>query len=642
LATNLKGQAVAIQCACSTSLVAIAEACKNLQSYHCDMALAGGISLTFPRKRDYLYTPDGMASSDGHCRAFDKDATGTVFGEGAGLVALKRLEDAERDGDRILAVVRGFALNNDGADKAGYAAPSINGQSSVIQEAQAAAGVDAESISYIEAHGTGTPLGDPIEIAGLKQAFAASTDKKQFCAIGTGKTNVGHLDIAAGVTGFIKTVMSLHHCKLPPLLHFKEANPKIDFENSPFYPVTKLTEWTISDTPRRAGISAFGVGGTNVHMILEEAPRNATCRKQVSEPQLFPLSGTSKEAVSEGIARLAAFADAHPEADAADLAATLQFGRRVYAERCWIAADANMAAVQKVCAEQGNRRILQSNNALRKVCMLFPGQGSQHPGMAADVYRTFPVFKDTLDQCAEILAEEMGEDIRQLIYPEQSQAQQSADRLKNTSLAQPAIFTIEYALMRQWMHWGIEPSCMVGHSIGEFAAACAAGVFSFEEALRLIALRGKLMADLPGGAMLSVRLCERGVLPYLESTELDLAAVNGAASCVVAGPYSAAEDFVRRLEADDIVVKPLHTSHAFHSRMMDPIVPVFQAAVAKVKLNAPSIRILSTVTNDWLSAGEATDPHYWASHLRKPVRFFGAAEQLWKMSDTILLEVQNT
>ncbi|MEZ5324389.1 MAG: amino acid adenylation domain-containing protein [Verrucomicrobiales bacterium] len=637
---NLKGQAMAIQCACSTSLVAIAEACKNLQSNHCDMALAGGISLTFPRKRDYLYTPDGMASKDGHCRAFDKDATGTVFGEGAGLVALKRLEDAERDGDRILAVVRGFALNNDGADKAGYAAPSINGQSNVIREAHAAAGVDAESISYIEAHGTGTPLGDPIEIAGLKHAFSATTDKKQFCAIGTGKTNVGHLDIAAGVTGFIKTVMSLHHRKLPPLLHFKQANPKIDFENSPFFPVTELTDWSGDDsTPRRAGISAFGVGGTNVHMILEEAPVRSPSQVRVSEPQIFPLSGTSKEAVEEGIVRLGAFAATHPDQDAADVAATLQLGRRVYAHRTWVTADARMSAIVDSCKKQSDRRILQNDKSLGKVCMLFPGQGSQHPGMASDVYRTFPVFRNALDQCAEILCDEIGEDIRKQIYPEASHAQAAADRLKNTSLAQPAIFSIEYSLMRQWMHWGIEPSCMVGHSIGEFAAACTAGVFSVEEALRLIALRGKLMADLPGGAMLSVRLCEERALAYLENTELDLAAVNGGVSCVVAGADSAAKEFIQRLESDGVIVKPLHTSHAFHSRMMDPIVPAFEAAVARVKLAAPSARILSTVTNDWLSAKEATDPHYWAAHLRKPVRFFGAAEQLWKMSDTILLEV---
>ncbi|MGK0188016.1 MAG: amino acid adenylation domain-containing protein [Verrucomicrobiales bacterium] len=635
---NLKGQAIAIQCACSTSLVAIAEACKNLQSSHCDMALAGGISLTFPQKRDYLYTPDGMASRDGHCRTFDKDATGTVFGEGAGLVALKRLEDAERDGDRIFGVIRGFALNNDGADKAGFAAPSINGQASAIREAHAAAGVDAESITYIEAHGTGTPLGDPIEIAGLKQAFSSSTDKRGFCAIGTGKTNVGHLDIAAGVTGFIKTVLSLYHKKLPPLLHFKEANPKIDFDNSPFYPVTELTEWTADEGPRRAGISAFGVGGTNVHMVIEEAQMPSSTEES-DLPQIYPVSGTSKDAVTAGIERLGAFASKNESANAADMAATLQLGRRQFPYRSWVTADPTMAALSVTCSERSKQRVLKSDKQLRNVCVLFPGQGSQHPGMARDVYRTFPVFRQVMDQCADTLKDSIGEDLRALIYPEAENCTTAAARLKNTSLAQPAIFAVEVALMRQWLHWGIVPSCLVGHSIGEFAAACIADVLSLEDALQLIALRGRLMADLPGGAMLSVRLCEQQALGYLEGTELDLAAINGATSCVVAGSHEAAADFAKRLEADDVVVKTLHTSHAFHSRMMDSIVPVFEQAVSKVPLHAPSMRILSTVTNEWMNDSTATDPHYWASHLRQPVRFLGAAEQLWNMHDTQLLEV---
>ena len=634
---NLRGQAAAIQCACSTSLVAVAEACKNLQSGHCDMALAGGVSLTFPQKRDYLYTPDGMASEDGHCRTFDKDATGTVFGEGAGLVALKRFEDAQADGDDVLAVIRGFALNNDAADKAGYAAPSVNGQAAVIAEAQASAGVSADSISYVEAHGTGTPLGDPIEIAALKQAFARSTDRKQFCAIGTAKTNVGHLDIAAGVTGLIKTVLSLHHRRLPPLLHYKEPNPKIDFANSPFYPLTEMTSWEKGASPRRAGISAFGVGGTNVHMILEEAPERETSGHSTGLPQIYPVSGTCEAAVKAGLEQLGEFARRHPDACCEEVSAALQFGRRQFARRAFVVAEPGMEKLS--VASAGERRVFQSNSATKNVCFLFPGQGSQHPGMGREAYETFAVFRDAVDSCAEILVEPLGEDIRELIYPGADCAQEAASRLKNTSLAQPAIFSIEYATMCQWHDWGIEPSCMAGHSIGEFAAACTAGVFALEDALALIALRGKLMGQLPGGAMVSVRLPEAETLQRIADFDLDLAAVNGATACVVAGAHDAANAFSKAMDTEGVVVKPLHTSHAFHSRMMDPIVPEFEEAVRKVELRAPSIPILSTVTNAWMTAEDATNPHYWSSHLRKPVRFFAAAEQLWKRADTLLLEV---
>jgi len=633
---NLKGPAVAVQCACSTSLVAVAQAAESLVSGQSDMVLAGGVSLTFPQKRDYLYTPDGMASSDGHCRTFDDKATGTVFGEGAGLVVLRRLSDAIESGDNIIAVIRGFAINNDGSAKAGYAAPSIKGQVDVIVDAQKAARVSARSIGYVEAHGTGTPLGDPIEVAALNEAFSRSTTDEQFCALGTAKTNVGHLDIAAGVTGLIKAALTVQNGEIPPLLHYSSPNKNINFEKSAFFPVSKRQPWHTLDQPRRAGVSAFGVGGTNIHMILEQSPELRTKNDQPKSNKIkvFPVSASSSDAVKDAIKDLGVFAKENSDISIEDIAETLKYQRRQYSQRSVISAASAEDFTRQCLQFQGK---IASAKKYSKIAFLFPGQGSQHIDMGKDLFQSEKVFCEALTECAALLEPHLNENLLDIIYPDDSTRAAMVDKLKNTRYAQPAIFSIGYALAKQWASWGIEPECLAGHSIGEFAAACLAGVFSLEDGLKLIALRGKLMADLPEGAMISVRASEEELQPFL-SKGLDLAAINGSKACVLSGPFGAAEQVEIELEEAGFPIKRLHTSHAFHSSMMDPIVDIFAQEVSKVALNAPEIPILSTVSAEWLSDRQACDPNYWASHLRQTVRFYDTIRNFWEAPEHILVE----
>ena len=635
---NLTGPAVSVQCACSTSLVTVAQACESLRSGACDMALAGGISLGHPQKRDYLYTPDGIASRDGHCRAFDEKATGTVFGEGAGLVALRRLADALADGDHIVAVIRGFALNNDGSTKAGYAAPSVEGQSKVIREAHQNAGIEPEDIGYVEAHGTGTPLGDPIEFAALRSAFGDAGH----CYLGTAKTNVGHLDIAAGITGLIKTALTVSRGEIPPLLHFNKANPKIDFENSSFEPVTDPVKWNDSSAPRRAGVSAFGVGGTNVHMVLEQAPGKESSvgdstgcdqeHNRVPSP-IFPFSASHPGALNASIRQFGDYLKNSSGSDLESLSYTLQTGRREYTFRT--ALTASSISELGSLATNFKGRIAEASQK-DEVIFLFPGQGSQHPGMAKELYENEPVYRAAFDECVEIIRRESEFDLIERLYPDKA-TKSSAAKLKETQVAQPAIFATEYALAKLWSHWGVEPALMAGHSIGEFAAACLAGVFELRDALALICLRGKLMSELPEGAMISVRASVKELKPYL-TAEVNLAAENGAESCVISGPSAAAAEVAEKLQAAGVETKSLHTSHAFHSSMMDEIVEPFQKEVARRDLNPPQCPIVSTVTGDWMSDAEATDPRYWATHLRRPVLFYQAVQKLWDRPSAILLE----
>ena len=632
---NLRGPAATVLCACSTSLVAVAQGCESLLSGTSDMVLAGGVSVTFPSKRNYKYMADGMASADGHCRTFDADATGTVFGDGAGLVVLRRLEDALADGDQVIAVIRGYSINNDGSEKAGYAAPSIKAQAAVIRAAHKAAGVSAREIGYIEAHGTATPLGDPIEFAALHQAFSASTDARGFCALGSAKTNVGHLDIAAGITGLIKAALTLKHGVIPPLLHYKSPNPRMDFAASAFYPVAKLTPWPRSDVPRLAGVSAFGVGGTNIHMVLEEAPLEAVVDVAPAlGPKVYPVSASSPEALAVAVANLGAFAAANPTADAGAVRATLIRGRHAYAERAVLVAD-GLAGLADVARNFAGKPTTAGRRDA--VAFLFPGQGAQHVGMARALFDAEPVFREALSLCTALLKPALGLDLLGIIHPAEHLREEMTVRLRDTSLAQPAIFAIGYALAKQWDHWGIRPDLMVGHSIGEFAAATIAGVIDLPDALGLIALRGRLMSGLPGGVMVSVRASEAELAPYL-GAGLDLAAVNGAKACVLAGSEAAAAAVLPVLEAAGFVTSRLHTSHAFHSHMMDQAVAPFRDAVAKIKLRSPQIPILSTVIGDWLTEQEATDPDYWAGHMRRPVRFYDAMQTLWAEGRHIFLE----
>jgi amino acid adenylation domain-containing protein len=637
---NLKGPAFTMVAGCSTSLVAVCQAAQALQTYQCDMALAGGVSITFPQKRGYLYQEGGMVSPDGHCRAFDENANGTVFGAGAGVVVLKRLEDAVADGDSIYAIIRGFATNNDGSDKVGYTAPSVEGQANVIAMAQAMAGVSPDSIGYVEAHGTGTPLGDPIEMAALTKAFRAHTKAKQFCAVGTAKTNVGHLDIAAGITGLIHAAHVVRDGVFPPTLHFQKPNPKLDLENSPFFLNSKGKEWKQENGPRRAGVSAFGVGGTNAHVVLEQAPaRQVSPSARSSKLQLLVLSARSETALENATTRLCDYLTAHPEVNLADAAWTLQRGRHSFpCRRAIVARDVTEAVASM--SQRDRKRLSTRLRPLDNptVSFLFPGQGAQHPNMGRELYESELVFRENVDRCAEMLRAPLGVDLRSLLYPEPAAFEEAKQRVTDTAIAQPAIFTVEYALAQLWMSWGIRPTAMLGHSIGEFAAACLAGVFSLRDALLLVAARGKMMQDLPRGGMLSVRLPEPELRTRLNGT-LSVAAVNSPSLCVVAGPFDALEEFEKKLAADGIMCRRLVTSHAFHSAMMDPIVEPFTKLVAGVRPGRPQIPYVSGVTGTWISEKETTDPRYWARHFRQPVQFASALAELRKQPDSILLEV---
>ena len=636
---GLQGSSMTIQTACSTSLVAVHVACQNLLNGESDLALAGGVSVTVPQKSGYWYREEGILSPDGHCRAFDENAQGTVSGMGVGIVVLKRLEDALADGDYIRAVIKGSAVNNDGSLKVGYTAPSVEGQAQVIKMAQLVAAVKPETISYIETHGTGTILGDPIEVAALTKAFRAETEKKGFCAIGSAKTNVGHLDTAAGITGLIKTVLALEHKQLPPSLNFERPNPRIDFENSPFFVNSKLTEWTNGNGPRRAGVSSFGIGGTNAHVILEESPSHESF-DSLRPWQLLTVSAKSSEALDAATTRLVSHLRDHPELNLADVAYTLQIGRRDFAHRrmlvCRDASDVIEASLS------GNKRIEDGHRVGEEpsVVFMFPGQGAQYVGMAQELYQREPLFRQHLDDCCQLFSSHLKLDLLNILYPPANPAnKEEADaQLRQTALTQPALFAIEYALAEMWMAWGVRPRAMIGHSIGEYVAACVSGVMSLEDAVRLVAIRGAMMQGLAGGAMLAVPLPEKDTLEMM-GEGLSLAAVNGPSLCVVSGAEEAVNELAQRLSARSVNWRRLHTSHAFHSAMMEPVLEEFARMVGKVKLNAPKIPYISNVTGTWIRDMEATDPQYWATHLRQTVRFADGLKELSSEPGGILLEI---
>jgi len=638
---DLRGPSVAVHTACSTSLVAVYHACQSLLSYQCDLALAGGVTILLPQKRGYWSTEGDISSPDGHTRTFDAEGQGTVFSNGAAVVVLRRLEDALRDGDRIVGVIRGIAINNDGAAKVGFGAPSVDGQAAVIAMAHAMAGVHPRDISYVECHGTATPLGDPIEVAALTRAFRAHTDDRGFCALGSAKSNFGHLDAAAGVTGLIKTALSLKHRKIPPTLHFKTPNPKFAIETTPFVINDRLRDWPGARHPRIAAVSSFGVGGTNAHAMLEEPPeptRSGPSRAR----HLLVVSAKTETAADEACRRLAAQLETHPDVSPerfADVAYTLQEGRHGMDHRRFVVSGSAAEAVAALRADDGRLKKGRRTRRERPVVFLLPGQGAQHPGMGRSLYEGEPTFRREVDRCSEILRKHLGTDLRQILYPRDGAEKEAAERLRNTHVTQPTLFVVEYAMARQWAEWGVHPVAMVGHSIGEFVAACLAGVVDLEDALALLARRGELMGNLPSGGMLAVSMAEEALRQSLPEI-LSIAAVNSPSSCVVSGPHEPLATFQGELEAREVSVRALHTSHAFHSAMMDPVVEPFAAEVAKISLRPPKLPFASSVTGTWITPEQATDPLYWASHLREPVRFSDARRMLAdEHPHAVLLEV---
>jgi amino acid adenylation domain-containing protein len=630
---GLRGPALNIYTACSTSLVAITQAVQALQTGACDLALAGGVTIKFPQERGYLYREGSMFSKDGLCRSFDADAAGTVFSNGVGVVALKRTREALRDGDTIWAVIKAAALNNDGSSRVSFTAPNPAGQAEVIRRALDLAKVSPDTIDYVEAHGTATPLGDPIEVAGLTEAFRHSTQRTGYCALGSLKSNLGHLDVTAGVAGLIKTALSLKHALLPATLHYQKPNPALSLGDSPFYIVSQNMPWPQNGHPRRAGLSAFGLGGTNAHVILEEAP--ALPASGPSGPdQMLVLSAKSPEALTEMAAQLAAWFEQHPDINLADAAATLQTGRQAFSHR--LALTASSPAEAALALRQPLQPIHQTQRQV-PLAFIFPGQGSQHIRMAAGLYAGAPVFTEVLDQCCDLLTPHLGLDLRTLLFPDISAEAAATAQLGETRYTQPALFAVEYALASQLIAWGLEPAIMLGHSIGEYTAACLANVFSLADAAALVATRGRLMWSCAPGAMLAVRAPLDQVEALLPGN-ISIAALNAPALTVVSGPSEAIDALASQLDRAGISARRLHTSHAFHSAMMEPVLEDFRRAVAAISLRAPTRPYISNLTGLVITAAQATDPDYYVQHLRSPVRFSEAITTLLANGPCAILE----
>jgi acyl transferase domain-containing protein len=635
---DLRGPSVVVQTACSTSLVAVHMACQSLLNGECDMAMAGGVAADAMPNVGYRYQEGGILSPDGHCRPFDREARGTVPGDGVGIVVLKRLAEAIDQGDLIHAAILGSAVNNDGADKVGYTAPSVHGQIRVISEALAVAGVPADTITYVEAHGTGTALGDPIEIAALTEAFRVETDRTQFCGVGSVKSNIGHLDAAAGVAGLIKTVLALEHGELPPSLNVSEPNPVIPWASSPFFVNTELRPWHRGDGPRRAGVSSFGIGGTNAHVVLEEAPERPPTT--TSRPvQVLPLSARTPTALLASMERLTAYQQQHRDISLPDTAHTYRLGRKAFDHRAVVMGSDVDDTLRILRTRDPDGLVVDAREpGDLNLVFMFPGQGAQYPGLAAEVYQVEQRFRETLDYCAGLVQRHLGVDIRPMMLPSAHQRENAARTLDSTLWAQPVLFSVSFALACTWQEWGVVPDAMIGHSIGEYVAACVAGVLSLEEALHVISTRARLMMGLPAGAMVAVHMEESRLRPLL-GPELSLAAVNAPASCVVSGPKRAITLLEARLSEQRIPFRHLRTSHAFHGPMMRPIAEDLLELMRSVRLREPLTPFLSNITGTWITAAQATDPEYWVQHTLGTVRFADGVRELLRDPARVYLEV---
>ncbi len=634
---DLKGPAIGIQTACSTSLVAVHYACQALLGGECDMALAGGVTVELPQGRGYLYQEGEILSPDGACHAFDHRAQGTVFGSGAGVVVLRRLKDALADGDHIWAVIKGTAVNNDGAAKAGYLAPSVEGQAACVAEALAVAGVPADTVGYVECHGTGTYLGDPIEVAALTQAFRATTDKAGFCRIGSVKTNIGHLDTAAGVASLIKAALTVRHGVIPPSLGYEAPNPAIDLAASPFRVADRLTPWD-GPLPRRAGVNSLGVGGTNAHAVVEAPPALPAAEPSDWPFQPLVLSARSRAALDAAASRLAAHLRASPDQPLADVAWTLKEGRRAFAHRRVLVAATHEEAARLL--ETGDPRRVFTHEVLGEapeVVFMFPGGGAQYAGMARDLYETEPVFRDWMDRGLEHLAPRLGYDLRALWLPAAGAEGEANRQLLKPSVQLPLIFMVEQALARLWMSWGVRPAALIGHSMGENAAACLAGVMGFEDGIDLVHLRGQLFDTVPPGGMLSVPMAETALRPMLG--DLDLASVNAPELCVVSGPQAALDALAERLAGQGVETARIPIDIAAHSRMLEPILARFEAHLRTMRLAPPALPVISNRSGRPLSAAEATDPAYWVAHLRGTVQFAQGMAALAAVPGRVFMEM---
>ena len=635
---DLRGPSISVQTACSTSLVGVHYASAALLNGECDMAIAGGVTIDLPQGQGYLFKENEILSPDGQCHAFDHRAKGTVFGSGAGALVLRRLEDAIADRDHIWAVIKGTAVNNDGSDKAGYLAPSVGGQAAAIAEAQAIAGVTADSVDYVECHGTGTYLGDPIEVAALTEAFRETTDQTGFCRIGSVKTNIGHLDTAAGAASLIKTALALHNKQMPPSVGYEAPNPAIDFDTSPFFVNDRLTDWTARGGPRRAGVNSLGVGGTNAHAVVEEAPVRAASAPSDWPFQLLTVSGRNKAALDANTLALSAFLRANPDADLADVAYTLKQGRRAFERRRVLVAETPAQAADKL--NKSDLREVFTHRALSnpEAVFMFPGGGAQYAGMARDLYETEPTFAEWIDAGLDILGPRLDYDVRALWLPEEFERKRANEALKKPSVQLPLIMIVEYALAKLLESWGVTPSVLIGHSMGENTAAALAGVMSFEDCIGLVHLRGQLFDTVPAGGMLSVSLSADDLLAHLGGT-LDLAAINGPNLSVASGPQDALDALQSKLSALDIDCQRIPIDIAAHSRMLEPILTRFGDYLRSIPLNAPQIPIISNRTGHPLTDEQAMDPDYWVQHLRGTVHFADGITHLASTANRTFIEV---
>ncbi len=630
---DLTGPALTVQTACSASLVAVHLAVQALLAGECDLALAGGSSVRVPQLEAHRYQEGAILAPDGRCRPFDARGAGTVVGNGVGVVVLKRLEDAIADRDPIRAVILGTAINNDGSRKTGFGAPSVDGQAAVITDALSMAGVAPGDISYVEAHGTATPLGDPVEVAALQEVFRGLAPGS--VGLGAVKSNVGHLDVAAGVAGLIKVVLALENQLLPPTLHFTTPNPRLGLEGSPLYVVSRPTPWRGS-APRRAGVSSFGIGGTNAHAVLEEAPAVASDEPRRDE-ELLLLSAKSEAALERMTAELAEHLRSSRE-PLADMAHTLQVGRaRLPWRRFVTCGRAEDAAALLGGSEPGRVRTAFNEAERRGVAFLFPGGGAQRVNMGAELLRE-PVYRAAIDRCAELLRGPLGGDLREVMFAGPERFDAASRELERPLWLQPALFASDWALAELWRSWGVRPEAMLGHSLGEYVAACLAGVFTLEEALSLVAARARLVEGMAPGAMVSVLAPVAEVVPLL-GPELSVSAINGPSTCVIAGPPGAVESFEQALAARGVDFRRVRYARAMHSSMLDPYLADFARVVARVALRAPALPVVSSVTGRWLEAREATEPEYWVRHLREPVRFSDALGCLLSSGERALIEV---